>query len=450
MPTIETVQSESREITQLEALIAEVLAESHRLGATSAEAAISTSAGLEVSVRMGDVETIEHTRDKSLGVTVFVDHKKGSASTTDFSRAAITDTVTAACRIARFTAQDPCSGLADEELMASDVPELDLFHPWDVSVESATELALETEHSARDLDPRIRNSEGAGVSRHQGSYVYGNSHGFVSGYRSSRHSISCSVIAEDDSGMQRDYWYSVARNADALEDARAIGTTAARRSLARLGACKLSTRTVPVLFQADVARGLFQHFTAAIRGGSLYRKASFLLDHIDKQVFPDWLRIHEQPHLHRALGSSPFDSEGVGTHNRDIITGGILRGYVLNSYSARKLGLCTTGNAGGVHNLTIEPGNKDFAELLQTMDTGLLVNELMGMGANPVTGDYSRGAAGFWVEGGELQYPVEEITIAGNLRDMFLEIAEVGTDIDARGNVRTGSVLIGRMTVAGK
>ena len=437
-------------IAQLEALIDDLLTESRRLGATSAEAGISTGTGLDVNVRLGNVETIEHTRDKGLGVTVYVGHKKGSASTTDFSPSAVKDTVAAACRIAKYTAEDDCAGLADKKLMASNVPDLDLHHPWDISVESAIDLALETETSALGLDARISNSEGAGVSQHESSYVYGNSHGFLAGFRSSRHSISCSVIAEDDSGMQRDDWYSVARNANALEDARTIGSNAARRSLARLGSRKLSTRSVPVLFQAEVARGLFQHFTSAIRGGSLYRKASFLLDHLGKQVFPSWLRIHEQPHLQRALGSSPFDNEGVATGDRDLVTAGILCGYVLDSYTARKLDMHTTGNAGGVHNLTVAPGNKDFSALLKTMGTGLLVNELMGMGINTVTGDYSRGAAGFWVEGGEIQYTVEEITIAGNLRDMFLEIAEVGTDIDTRGNVRTGSVLVERMTVAGE
>lgn len=429
----------------------DALNEARRLGSTSAEVAISSSAGLGVNVRMGEVETIEHTRDKALGVTVYMGHKKGSASTTDFSATAVSDCVAAACGIARHTAEDAFAGLADAELMAVEIPDLDLHHPWSLSPESAIEIALETEAAARGLDSRIVNSEGAGVSRVEGMQVYANSHGFIAGYPSSRHSISCAVIAGDDSGMQRDYWYSLSRDPGALENPRDVGRRAAERSLRRLGARRLSTRTVPVLFSAQTATGLLGHFVAAIRGGNLYRKASFLVDALGKKVFAEHVRIHEQPHLPAAIGSAPFDTEGVATENRDLVSDGILQGYVLSSYSARKLGMQTTANAGGVHNLSADasPGDADLDALLAAMDSGLYVTELMGMGINTLTGDYSRGAAGFWVEGGTIQHPVEEITIAGNLRDMFSGIQAIGADQDRRGNIRTGSVLIDAMTVAG-
>ena len=418
-------------------------------GASASEAALSRTAGLDVNVRLGEVETIEHTRDNSLGVTVYFGDSKGSASSTDFRASAIRETVEAACRIARFTAQDEFAGLADAERMAVEPPDLDLFHPWTITADDAIALALETETAARDHDARITNSDGASVSRHDGDYVYGNSHGFLEGYSSSRNSVSCVVIAEDSSGMQRDYWYSTARDPAHLEPASQIGMTAARRTLRRLGARKLDTRTAPVLYESDIARGVIGHFVSAVRGSNLYRKASFLLDRLGERVMADHVRIHEQPHIRGALASAAFDGEGVATGARDLITGGVLRGYVLDSYSARKLGVETTGNAGGVHNLTVDPGSKSFEALLAEMDTGLLVTELMGMGINIVTGDYSRGAAGFWVEGGEIAYPVEEITIAGNLADMFQGIREVGADVDARGAIRTGSLLIDRMTIAG-
>ena len=418
-------------------------------GASASEAALSRTAGLDVNVRLGEVETIEHTRDNSLSVTVYFGNSKGSASSTDFRAPAVRETVEAACRIARHTAQDEFAGLADPDRMAIDPPDLDLFHPWAITAEEAIALALETETAARDHDPRITNSDGASVSRHDGDYVYGNSHGFLEGYSSSRNSLSCVVIAEDSSGMQRDYWYSSARDPAALEPSAQVGVTAARRTIRRLGARKLDTRNAPVLYEADIARGVIGHFVSAIRGANLYRKASFLVDRLGEPVMAEHLRIHEQPHLRGALASAAFDGEGVATTPRDLITAGVLRGYVLDSYSARKLGVPTTGNAGGVHNLTVDSGSKSFEALLCEMDTGLLVTELMGMGINIVTGDYSRGAAGFWVEGGEIAYPVEEITIAGNLADMFLGIREVGTDIDARGAVRTGSLLVEQMTIAG-
>ena len=438
-------------IPRQQEIATDALQEARRLGASSAEVAISASAGLAINVRMGEVETIEHTRDKALGISVYIGHKKGSASTTDFSPRAVKECVAAACSIARHTAEDEYAGLADAALMATDFLDLELHHPWDLSPEAAIEIALRAESAARDLDPRIVNSEGAGVNRLDGIQVYANSHGFNAGYPSSRHSISCAVIAGDDDGMQRDYWYSVSRDPGQLEGAEDIGRRAAERSLSRLGARRLSTRSVPVLFVAQVAGGLLGHFVNAVRGGNLYRKASFLVDALGKAVFPRHVTIHEQPHLPAAIGSAAYDSEGVATRSRKLIDDGVLQGYVLSSYSARKLGMQTTANAGGVRNLTADPsaGQPDLDELLATMGTGLYVTELMGMGVNTVTGDYSRGAAGFWVEAGTIQYPVEEITIAGNLRDMFSGIQAIGADQDRRGNIRTGSVLIDTMTVAG-
>ena len=432
-----------REITAL------AIDTARRRGASASEAALSRTAGLDVNVRLGEVETIEHTRDNSLGVTVYFGNSKGSASSTDFTAPAVRETVEAACRIARHTAQDEFSGLADPERMAVAPPDLDLFHPWAIDAEEAISLALETETAARDHDSRITNSDGASVSRHDGDYVYGNSHGFLEGYSGSRNSLSCVVIAEDSSGMQRGYWYSTARDPARLEAAPQVGLTAAKRTIRRLGARKLDTRTAPVLYEADIARGVIGHFVAAVRGANLYRKASFLVDRLGERVMAGHLRIHEEPHLRGALASTAFDGEGVATAPRDLVTGGVLQGYVLDSYSARKLGLSTTGNAGGIHNLTVDAGPKSFEALLAEMDTGLLVTELMGMGINIVTGDYSRGAAGFWVEGGEIAFPVEEITIAGNLADMFLGIREVGADVDARGAIRTGSLLVEQMTIAG-
>ena len=442
-------RTHSRDLDSLREIAALAMDLARKSGASASEAAVSRTAGLDVNIRLGDVETIEHTQDNSLGVTVYFGHSKGAASSTDFRTSAVRETVEAACRIARHTAQDEFSGLADPDRMAVDPPDLDLFHPWTLGTEEAIALALETETAARDHDPRITNSDGASVSRHDGDYVYGNSHGFLEGYSSSRNSLSCVVIAEDSSGMQRDYWYSSARDPASLEPAAQIGLTAARRALRRLGARKLDTRNAPVLYEADIARGVIGHFVSAVRGANLYRKASFLVDRLGERVMAEHLRIHEQPHLRGALASAAFDGEGVATTPRDLITDGVLQGYVLDSYSARKLGVSTTGNAGSVHNLTVDSGPKSFETLVAEMGTGLLVTELMGMGINIVTGDYSRGAAGFWVEGGEIAYPVEEITIAGNLADMFVGIREVGADVDARGAVRTGSLLIDEMTIAG-
>jgi len=425
------------------------LAAARAQGVTAAEAGAHLSQGLSVTVRLGEVETLEHTRDKGLSVTVYFGNRTGSASTTDLSPAAVQEAVRAACTIARYTAQDECAGLADPDRLARVIPALDLLHPWNPGAERAIELARDCEAAALELDERIQNSEGGSVATYEGVEVYANTHGFIGTLAGTRHNLSASVIAQDQGGMQRDYWYTVARRADALEAPAAVGVRAAQRVLARLGARKLSTRRAPVIFEAPVATSLLSHFIGAVRGESLYRGASFLLDHLGKSVFPSFVRIHEQPHLPGALGSAPFDSEGVATAARDIVRDGVLQGYVLDSYSGRKLKMPTTGNAGGVHNLTIDPGKLGLVDLLKQMGTGLLVTELIGFGVNTVTGDYSRGAAGFWIENGEIAYPVEEITIAANLRDMYRGIAAVGNDIELRGNVRTGSILIDNLTIAG-
>jgi PmbA protein len=430
-------------------LVAEVIDEAARQGASAAEAGLSMDQGLSVGVRLGEVETIEHHRSQGLGVTVYFGQRKGSASTTDLRTEALRETVAAACRIAQYAAEDEFAGLPDAELLAKEFPDLDLYHPWALDVEPAIALALECENAARGFHPAITNSEGASLNTYQGLRVLGNSLGFLHGYPSSRHSLSCSVIGQSGDSMQRDDWWTVARDAGDLESAVQVGRKAAERTVRRLGARTLSTRQCPVLFAADVAGGLLGHFIGAIRGGNLYRKSSFLLDCLGKPVFPAFIHLHEQPHLRKALGSAPYDSEGVATRPRDLVKDGILQSYVLSTYSARKLGLQTTGNAGGVHNLILDPGELDLAALLKKMGKGLWVTELMGQGVNLVTGDYSRGASGFWVENGEIQDPVEEITIAGNLRDMYLKILAVGNDVDLRGNTRTGSILVEEMTVAG-
>lgn len=433
----------------LRELVRDTLAEAARQGASGAEANVSMSQGMVVTVRLGEVETVEHTRDQGLGVTVYFGQQSGSASTSDLGLAAMRDTVRAAASIAKHTAADEFAGLPDRDALARDVPELDLFHPWDVDTESAIALAQECESAARDADARIRNSEGASVSTHRGVEVFGNSLQFLGAVASTRHSLSCAVIAQNERGMQRDYWYTSARDARDLEAAGAVGRRAAQRSVERLDARKLSTRRTPVIFEAPIASSLLSHFVAAIRGTSLYRQASFLLDHLGKPVFPAGTRISEHPHLKKAPGSAPFDNEGCATRERDLVRDGVLQGYVLDSYSGRKLGMPTTGNAGGVRNLRIEPGEHDLSGLLRQMHTGLLVTELIGFGVNGVTGDYSRGASGFWVENGEIQYPVEEITIAGNLKDMYRELLAVGKDVDRRGNIQTGSLLIDGLTLAG-
>ena len=435
---------------QLETLVADILAEARAQGATSAEAAVSFGSALSVTVRLGEVETLEHHRQRGLAVTIYFGQSRGSASTADWRPEAIRASVQSACAIARHTAADPCAGLADPDRLARAIPDLDLYHPWPLTAEEAIELARECEAAALGLDPRIRNSEGGSVASHAGVMVYGNSHGFCGGYSTTRHSLSCSVIAQDESGMQSNHWYTVARNGNDLETPVVVGQKAARRALRRLGSRQLETRQVPVLFAPELARGLIGHFVAAIRGGALYRKASFLLDRLDTPVFPAFVTIRERPHWPRAMASAPFDSEGVATADRDLVSGGVLRGYVLDSYSARRLGMETTGNAGGTHNLIVEPGPLGREALLRQLDTGLWVTELLGHGVNPVTGDYSRGASGFWVEQGEVRFPIHEITIAGNLDAMFKSIVAVGNDVDARGGIRCGSLLVERMTVAGE
>jgi PmbA protein len=434
----------------LESIIERALEEARVRGASQAEAAVSQDTGLSVGVRLGEVETLEHQRDRSMGITVYFGQRKGSASTADFSLDAVRATVAKACSIARFTAEDACAGLADAALMTSAPMNLDLAHPWSVSADRAIEIAKACEAAALGFDARINNSEGASLGTHQGLHVYGNTHGFVGGYPTTSHTLSCVVLAGTGEDMQRDYWYSSSRDWRELEQAEAIGRESARRTIARLGPRKLSTRRAPVLFVPEIARGLIGHFVAAIRGSSQYRQSSFLLNSAGQQVFPPGFSIAERPHIPKAMGSAPFDDEGVETRDRELVADGVLTGYILSSYSARKLGLTTTGNAGGAHNLIVAPnlaGGMDV--LLSRLGTGLLVTELMGQGINMVTGDYSRGAAGFWVENGAVQYPVAEITIAGNLRDMLKGIAAVGDDIDVRGGTRVGSILLQEMTIAG-
>lgn len=438
------------EINRLKNIVQDLLDEAKSQGASAAEAGLSQENGLSVSARLGDVETIEHHCGQGLGITVYFGQHKGSSSTSDLSPESIKEAVSAACSIARYTNADEYSGLPEQERLATEFPDLDLNHPWDVSVDAAIELAIECEDAARSYHAEISNSEGASVNTHQGIHVMGNSLGFLQGYQSTRHSLSCSVLAQRGDSMQRDYWYSVSRNAQQLESAVSIGNKAAERALRRLAGRSLSTRQCPVLYSAEIASGLLSSFIGAISGGNLYRKSSFLLDAIDSQVFPEFVHIHEQPYLIGALGSAAYDGEGVATTARDIVSAGVLRSYVLSTYSARKLGLQSTGNAGGVRNLTIDSGVLDFQGMLKQLGTGLLVTELMGQGVNMVTGDYSRGAAGFWVENGEIQYPVEEITIAGNLKDMLKNIVSVGSDVEYRGNVRTGSILVERMSIAGE
>jgi PmbA protein len=434
---------------RLETLAEDALARARRLGASGAEVSASLAAGLSVTVRKGEVETLEHQRDRGFGVSVYFGARKGSASTSDLAPAAIEETVAKACTIARYTAEDPCAGLPDPERMASDPPDLDLDHPWQLEPDQAVALARECEAAGLDSDERITNTEGGALSTHRGLRVYANTHGFTGGYASTSHSLSCALIAGKGDQMQRDYWYTVSRRASDLESPAAVGRRAAERTLRRLGARKLSTRTVPVLFVPELARGFVGHLVGAVKGGAQYRKASFLLGAAGTQVLPDWFSIDERPHMPRAMGSAPFDAEGVATHDRALVEGGVLQDYVLSTYSARRLGLQTTGNAGGVHNLVMRGDGQDFTALVSEMNRGLVVTELMGQGVNGVTGDYSRGASGFWVEGGEIVHPVQEVTIAGNLRELYLDIQAVGSDVDRRGVIQSGSLLVGRMTVAG-
>lgn len=434
----------------LQDLVALAIEEGRRLGATESEVGVSVDTGLSVTARLGEVETLEYQRDRGMGITIYRGKRKGTASTADLRPQAIRETVAKAFSIAGFTAEDECAGLPDPQDLAREFPDLQLSHPWGIEPDAARDLAVACEAAALNADKRIGNSEGATLSSHQGLRVFGNSLGFLGGFPSSMHSLSCVVVAQDNGEMQRDYWYSSVRDWRELEDGESIGKTAAARALRRLDAKKLATMTASVLFVPELARGLMGHFLGAIRGGSQYRRASFLLDAAGQQIFPSWVQISERPHIPKALASSPFDSEGVVTRDRELIKDGVLTGYVLSTYSARKLGLRTTGNAGGVHNLIVSSGQDDFQAMLKKLDRGLLVTELMGQGINGVTGDYSRGAAGFWVENGAIQYPVNEITIAGNLKDMYREIVAIGSDVDARGGIRTGSVLLEKMTIAGE
>lgn len=439
-----------QELDRLAALAGDVLERCKRAGATQAEVGVSVERGVSVNVRLGEAETVEHSRDRGVAVTVYFGTRKGSANTADLASDSIEASIAQACAIARHTESDPCAGLADPERLAREFPDLDLWHPWALDADRAIEIAIECEAAGRALDPRLSNSDGASVSSGDSLSIYANSLGFLGRERSTHHNISCALIAEDaNGGMQRDYWYDAASSASDLASAASIGRRAGERTLARLGAAPISTRECPVLLVPDLARGFVGHYVSAVSGGALYRRASFLLDSIGTQVFPEWFEIVERPRLLRALGSANFDSEGVATLDSALVERGRVARYVLGSYSARKLGLSSTGNAGGVHNLVVTPGALDFEALLGEMRTGFVVTELLGQGVSTVTGDYSRGAAGFWVENGRIVHPVEEVTIAGNLRQMFAGIRAVGNDVDTRGSIRTGSILIDRMTVAG-
>lgn len=434
---------------RLREIAARVIELARARGADACEAEVSEGCGQTASVRKSEVDTIEYNRDKGVGVTVYLGQSRGHASTSDFGDAALASTVEAALSIARFTAPDPAAGLPEAALLAKDWPDLDLHHPWPLSIEEAIELARRCEQAAYAAGPQITNSEGASVSTQQAHFVLANSLGFLGGYASSRHSASCSVIAGKGDGMQREFWYDSRRDAADLDSIESIGRKAGERAIARLGARKLATCEVPVLFEAPVALTLLGNFTHAVSGGALYRKSSFLLDSLGEQIFSPLVSISERPHDHKVFGSAPFDSEGVATHPRDVVAKGVLQGYFLSSYSARKLGMQTTGNAGGSHHLVMAGGDEGFDALVRRMGRGLVVTELLGQGVNYVTGDYSRGAAGYWVENGEIQHAVEEVTIAGNLRDIFKNIVAVGNDALPRSAKRCGSVLIERMKVAG-
>ena len=437
------------DLDSLKQITQDVLKLAKTAGASSAETETSFGTGQNVSVRLGETENIEYNRDKGVSVTVYFGQQKGSASTSDLTPQALKDTVDAACNIAKYTAKDAFCGLADAALMATDVPDLDLNHPWLISVDEAIEMAKRCEAAALAVDKkRITNSEGAGISCSDGVFAYANSHGFVGGYASTRHSMSCSVIAEENDAMQRDYWYTSARDFADMETAEYVGKLAGERTIRRLGAKSIQTGNYPVLFEAPLASGLISSLVGAISGGSLYRKSSFLLDSLGKPIASSLLNIEELPHLKKGNASSPFDGEGVATKSRKLVENGVLQGYVLSSYSARKLGMQTTGNAGGSHNLIVQSTGQNFAEMLKLMGTGLLVTEVLGHGLNMVTGDYSRGAAGFWVENGVIAYPVEEITIAGNMADILKNIVAIGSDVNKQSSKQTGSILIERMMVA--
>lgn len=439
--------AEQRKVLEQAVAQALALAKEHSDGA---EVAVSKTTGISVSTRYGEVENVEFNSDGALGITVYHQHRQGCASSTDLSPAAISRTVQAAIDIARYTSPDPCAGVAERELLAFEAPDLDLYHPWDLTPERAIELAARAEQAALQADKRITNTEGGSFNSHVGIRVFGNSHGMLQSYCSSRHSISSCIIAEKNGVMERDYAYTIGRTKESLQSPEWVGAECARRTLSRLGPQKLPTMKAPVIFASEVATGLFGHLVGAISGSSVYRKSTFLLDALGQQIFPDWLTINERPHLPQGLASSPFDSEGVRTQSREIIKEGVLSNWLMTSYAARKLGLQSTGHAGGIHNWQIAGQGASFDQLLKQMGTGLVVTELMGQGVSAITGDYSRGAAGFWVENGEIQYPVSEITIAGNLRDMWRNIVTIGDDIETRSNIQCGSVLLPEMKIAGQ
>jgi PmbA protein len=439
----------SYSVDQLKAIVADALQLAREAGASDCEAEVSEGFGQNITVRRGEVETIEHNRDKGLGVSVYFGKQRGHASTSDLSSDAVRQTVQAAASIARRTASDEYAGLPDRDRLATDLPELDLHHSWPLAVEEAIEVAKRVEAAAFAVDRRVNNSEGATVSNQESLFVYGNSLGFLAGYPTSRHSTSCAVIAETANGMERDYWYSTARDGADLLSPEEVGRMAGERTVRRLDARKIATTEAPVVFEAPLAAGLIGHFVGAVSGGALYRKSSFLLDSLGKPVFAPFIQLVERPHLVKGLASCPFDNEGVATRDRDVVKDGVLQGYFLSTYSARKLGMASTGNAGGNHNLILQSGDLDLKGLLKKMGRGLLVTELLGHGVNNVTGDYSRGAAGFWVEDGEIAYPVHEVTIAGNLKDMFRNIEAVGSDVLVQGSKQCGSILVGAMKIAG-
>lgn len=436
--------------TEFQAMADHLLDAALAQGATAAELDIDKGTGLSVEVRMGQVDKLQYHRDQGINLTVYFGHRKGFASTGDFSPQALADTLDAACRIARYTSEDEFNGLADADQMASEFPKLDLYHPWELGADQAIDMALQAEAVAREHDKRIVNSEGAGVDSYAGMALYANTHGFMGIRHSTRHSLSCSVVAQDGDSMQRDYWYSVSRVPGLLDSADTVGAEAAQRTVRRLNAHSLSTREAPVLFVPQVARGLIRHLIGAISGSSQYRKASFLLNSLGQQVFPDFVQLREDPFIRQALGSRAYDSEGVASRVRDIVRDGVIQEYFLGSYSARKLGMQTTGSASGASNLLLMDTGLSFVDLLQKMGTGLMVTELIGNGVNSITGDYSRGAVGYWIENGMIVHPVEEVTIASNLKDMFKGIVGIGDDVDERGSIRTGSILIDKMTIAGQ
>ena len=440
------LKAQEQELRQAVSFAVELATKS---GAT-AEVAVTKVSGLSVSTRLQEIENVEFTNDGALGISVYMGQQKGNASTSDLSERAIQNAVEAALAIAKYTSPDDCTGLADKDLMAFDAPNLELYHAADVDVDKATKLALQAEKAALEADERIINSNGASFNSHTGVKVYGNSHGMLQSYLSSRYSLSCSVIGGVEDALENDYEYTISREFDKLQSPIWVGENCAKKVVSRLNPQKLSTREVPVIFLNDVATGLISHFAAAISGGSLYRKSSFLLDHLGKQVLPDWFNISERPHLLRRLASTPFDSEGVRTQDREIVEGGILQTYLVTSYSGKKLGMPSTGHAGGIHNWLVKPNLAGgLTALLRQMGTGLLVTDVMGQGVNIVTGGYSRGASGFWVENGEIQYPVAEITIAGQLQDMLKNMVAVADDIEHRSNIQTGSILLDKMKISG-